>query len=64
MTKKEKKVIENPFEPRKGFQASEIYVITKESEQYEYHGIGIHEERSKVKYRYFEGIEATLKILK
>lgn len=44
-----------------GFQTSEVSVITKDSEQYEYYGIGRHEERSKVKYRYFDGLEAIIK---
>lgn len=44
-----------------GFQIGEVSVVTKESEEYEYYGIGIHEERSKVKSRNFEGIEAIIK---
>ncbi|MBX4152284.1 hypothetical protein [Paenibacillus lautus] len=44
-----------------GFQTSEVSVITKDSEEYEYYGIGRYEERSKVKCRYFDGIEAIIK---
>lgn len=43
-----------------GFQTSEVSVITKDSEEFEYYGIGRYEERSKIKCRYFDGIEAII----